>query len=244
MIALVGVIAMVLCQQKHREDGSIRKRLTVARMSMFAIVFGVIFAAQLGLGGILSRFEADPLEDLRIPLAGTTFETALRSLPFGTGLGSFVPVYGVVEKESDIFAGFANRAHNDLAEILLETGVFGLILLVAFLAWFVSKAYNVWLTRKIGAHDSQLLLQRAATLIIFLLLAHSLVDYPLRTTALSSIFMFFCAVLATDAPNPKEEIIPQKRKRPIDPTPPLRVTTGEKWGADLNWPERWRNRLS
>ena len=73
--------------------------------------------------------KADPLEDLRVPLAGTTFEAALRSLPFGTGLGSFVPVYGVVEKESDIFAGFANRAHNDLAEILLETGVFGLILL-------------------------------------------------------------------------------------------------------------------
>jgi O-antigen ligase len=110
-------------------------------MSMLAVLFGVLFAAQLGLDGILSRFEADPLEDLRVPLAGTTIEAALRSLPFGAGLGSFVPVYGVVEKESDIFAGFANRAHNDLAEILLETGVFGLILLAAFLAWFFPRWY-------------------------------------------------------------------------------------------------------
>ena len=102
--------------------------------------------------------------------------------------------------------GFVNRAHNDLAEILLETGVFGLIFLAAFLAWFFPEAHNVWLRRKVNGHDPQLLLQRAATLIIFLLLTHSLVDYPLRTTALSSIFMFFCAVLATDAPNPKDEL--------------------------------------
>jgi hypothetical protein len=105
---------------------------------------------------------------------------------------------------------------------------------VAFLAWFFSKAYTVWLRRKFNGHDSQLLLQRAATLITFLLLAHSLVDYPLRTTALSSIFMFFCAVLATDAANPKDQTIPQRRQRPVDPKPLSRVTPGEKWGSDLH----------
>ena len=243
MIALVGVIVMVLRPQKDRDDGSIRNRLTVGRMSILAVLFGVLFAAQLGLGGILSRFEADPLEDLRVPLAGTTIEAALRSLPFGAGLGSFVPVYGVVEKESDIFAGFANRAHNDLAEILLETGVFGLILLAAFLAWFFPRAHNVWLRRKASGHDPQLLLQRAATLIIFLLLTHSLVDYPLRTTALSSIFMFFCAVLATNAPNPEDESIPRRRQRPVAPKPSSRVTPGEKWGGDFHWPDGWQKSL-
>ena len=138
MVALIGIIFMVLRQRKDREDAPIRSRLTVGRMSIIAVVFSVVFAAQFGLDIMLTRFEGDPLEDLRVPLAGTTFEAALRSLPFGTGLGSFVPVYAVVEKESDVFAGFANRAHNDLAEILLETGLFGLVLLVAFLAWYLS----------------------------------------------------------------------------------------------------------
>ena len=91
LIALVGVIVMVLRPQNDRDDGSVRNRLTVGHMSMLAVLFGVLFAAQLGLGSILSRFEADPLEDLRVPLAGTTIGAALRSLPFGAGLGSFVP---------------------------------------------------------------------------------------------------------------------------------------------------------
>jgi O-antigen ligase len=243
MVALIGVILMVLRQRKDREEAHIRSRLTVGRMSIIAVVFSVVFAAQFGLGSILTRFEGDPLEDLRVPLAGTTFEAALRSLPFGTGLGSFVPVYAVLEKESDLFTGFANRAHNDLAEVLLESGIFGLILLAAFLAWFFPRAYTIWLKRKFNGHDPQLLLQRAGTLIIVLLLAHSLVDYPLRTTALSSIFVFFCAVLAVEAPNPKDEAIRHKRQRPVDPKPPLRVAPAEKWGSELPWPDGWQKPL-
>ena len=65
------------------------------------------------------------MEDLRFALNQTTFETAVKTLPFGTGLGSFVRVYATVEKKEDAFAGFANRAHNDAAELLLETGVLG-----------------------------------------------------------------------------------------------------------------------
>jgi hypothetical protein len=34
-------------------------------------------------------------------------------------LGSFVPVYATVEKNDTLFQAFANRAHNDLAELLL-----------------------------------------------------------------------------------------------------------------------------
>ena len=44
----------------------------------------------------------------------------------------------------------------------------------------------------------ELLIRRAATLIISLLLVHSLVDYPLRTTAHSAIFAFFCGILRNE----------------------------------------------
>ncbi len=243
IVALVGVILMVLRQRKHSGHDSVRERLTVARMSIAAVLFAILFAAQFGLGSIFSRFEADPLEDLRLPLASTTFETALRSLPFGTGLGSFVPVYANIEKGENVFAGYANRAHNDFAEILLEAGLFGLILVVAFLVWFFPKAYDVWLRRKFSGHDPQLLLQRASALIIFLLLAHSLVDYPLRTTALSSIFVFFCAVLATEAPKPNDETTTHKQRHFADRKAPLLVTPGEKWDADVRWPESWQKRV-
>ncbi len=241
MVALAGIILMVL-RRADREHDSIRRGLTVGRMFILAVLFAVIFAVQFELGNVLSRFEGDQLEDLRVPLATTTFEAALRSLPFGTGLGSFVPVYAVVEKDKDVFANYANRAHNEFAETLLETGVFGLILILAFLVWFFPKAYDAWNRRKFNGNNSQLLLQRASALIIFLLLAHSVVDYPLRTTALSSIFAFFFAVLATEAPVPKHETVPHTRRRFVDRKPLLHVTPGEKWGSELPWPESWQKR--
>jgi hypothetical protein len=120
--------------------------------------------------------------------------------------------------------------------------LFGLVLLLAFMAWFFRKTYDVWFICKFNGRDSQLLLQRAATLIIFLLLAHSLVDYPLRTTALSSIFAFFCAVLTTQAQDSEDEKIPDRRQRFVGPKPTLRVTAGETWGSDLRWPEGWQRR--
>ncbi len=243
MVALVGAILMVIHQRKNYEHDSISRRLTVGRMSVLAVLLAIFFTAQFGLGSILSRFEADQLEDLRAPLATTTFEAALRSLPFGTGLGSFVPVYAVVEKDGDVFAGYANRAHNDFAEILLETGLLGLFLLLAFLWWFIPKAYDVWLRRKFDGHDPELLLQRASALILSLLLVHSLVDYPLRTTALSSIFAFFCAVLATEAPVSKDGSLPPRLRRPVDRRPPPRATAGEKWGSEVHWPESWQKRV-
>ncbi len=239
IVALVGVMSMIR-RKKSGEEALGRSRLTVGGMFVLAVSFGLFFAAQFGLDRLMSRFEADPLEDVRVSLAGPTLEAAFRSLPFGAGFGSFVSVYASVEKDGDVFTGFANRAHNELAEIFLETGVLGLILLVVFLSWFFARLYDVWRRRRFDGHDSQLLLQRAATLIIFLLLAHSLLDYPLRTTALSSIFMFFCAVLATEASSPKVDIASDKRRRSVESKPPLPAKAGEKWGSGLHWPDGWQ----
>ena len=240
MVALAGIILMVL-RRADREHHSIRRGLTVGRMFILAVLFAVIFAVQFGLGNVLSRFEGDQLEDLRVPLATTTFEAALRSLPFGTGLGSFVPVYAVVRRIKTCLLTMQTGPTMNLRRPS-ETGVFGLILTLAFLVWFFPKAYDAWNRRKFNGNNSRLLLQRASALIIFLLLAHSVVDYPLRTTALSSIFAFFFAVLATEAPVPKHETVPHTRRRFVDRKPLLHVTPGEKWGSELPWPESWQKR--
>jgi O-antigen ligase len=206
-----------------------------------AALFAVLFAAQFGLGSMLSRFEGDPLEDLRLTLNRTTLKTASESLPFGTGLGSFVRVYATVERKEDAFAVFANRAHNDGAELLLETGLPGAGLLLAFLAWYAWRSYGAWTERRVPSSPLEPMLERAASLIIGLLLLHSIVDYPLRTAALGTVFSFFCAILAAPAmttPKTREkEAPPQSRRRPhAPPMPP------EKWGADAVWPESWQKK--
>ncbi len=244
--ALAGIALMAFKGGAAAPEGPVR-RLS-GRSAMLAVLgFATIFAAQFGLGGILTRFQAGQELDLRAALGETTFETVLKALPSGTGLGSFVPVYAAVEKRHDIFAGYANRAHNDLAELLLETGIAGALLLLAFLAWFAWRSYAVWTRPQNHAPPAQALLERAATLIIALLLAHSLVDYPLRTMALSTVFAFMCAILALPAlASPVIDERPHRQSHlgappqlPAEDAP----VRGEKWGSEIHWPQDWQKRV-
>jgi O-antigen ligase len=242
MAALAGTTLMAVRQWGRRLPSQGRPSLGAKRAFFAVALFALIFAAQFGLGSILSRFEGDSIEDLRVALNRTTFAAVLKTLPAGTGLGSFVPVYAAVEKPDDVFAGYANRAHNDLAEILLETGLIGGALLLAFLAWFSRKAYPAWFQAGTDESRFQLMLERAATLIVALLLVHSLVDYPLRTMALGGIFAFFCAILAAPAhPSHQTSGTGGRELRRQRPGPPYGVSAApaRRWGSNADWPDEW-----
>ena len=102
MVALAGIVVMVLAQSRSQHsDADLRHRKRTRRISLAVALFAALFAVQVGLGRVLTRFDDQVSDDLRIPLATTTAETALKTLPFGTGLGSFVSVYGAVEKTEE-----------------------------------------------------------------------------------------------------------------------------------------------
>jgi O-antigen ligase len=232
--ALAGMLIMTVRQGRLRKAREARSHL--GRASFAIVLFAVLFAAQFGLGTILTRFEQGPAEDLRMPLAQTTAAAALRAMPSGTGLGSFVNVYAAVEKESDVFPGFANRAHNDLLELLLETGLPGAGLLLAFLIWFSRRSYAVWAAPAESAGSYETYIERAATLAIALLFLHSLVDYPLRTAALAAVFAFFSAILAF----PAGRTALREAESSRGPRRVLRARP-EKWGSKVDWPDSWQH---
>jgi hypothetical protein len=194
MAAIAGIAAMIAARTPG-SDGGEAGRLTTWRVSAVLIGFAVLFALQFGLQRILTRFGADQLHDMRAAFTRTTLETAYQSLPFGTGLGSFVPVYASVEKVADVGVRFANRAHNDPAELLLETGIVGGVLMLVFVGWFLARTFPVWFRVSAGAEPLHVMLQRAATICVLLLLAHSLLDYPLRTSAMAVVFALCCGIL-------------------------------------------------
>ena len=199
--------------------GASRQSMHGSRKVLFgAILLGVMIGAQFSLYRVLQRFDTDPLEDARLPFARNTFEAAKEYLPFGSGLGTFMPVYNAVLRPTDaLLDKFANRAHNDFLEGLLETGIVGVLLAIAFLLWFVLRAAYVWKRSESDTLDS--LICRAATISIVLLLAHSMVDYPLRTTGLLCIFALCCALLVEPFPNAWAEANRQsrqhKQRRPV-----------------------------
>jgi O-antigen ligase len=242
-VAIAGIAAVFFMEERGAGDGRSSRSRSVRRLTFVVLGLAVLFAAQFGLHRVMTRFEEDTLSDLRVALTPTTLQTALESLPFGTGLGSFVRVYGIKEKSEDLFTGYANRAHNDWAELLLETGVFGVAIGVLFFWWLARRATAIWRRRRTARPDHHLTLQRAASIVIGLLLAHSLVDYPLRTSALLSVFALACALLidppaSTDAPEPKPKRSSRRRRSRSAPPPEAAAETSGD--PDLEWPDAWR----
>lgn len=161
-------------------------RHTGAKHWLFALMaVGLFLAVQLGLYFISLQFEANPLEDSRWQIFAGTRAAAEAYAPLGAGPGSFWYVF----QHTDPFLGgkaIVNHAHNDYLELWLELrwigAVAGALLLGAFLWQGVRVGFLA------GHHGTDAhLLARAAWVGLLLLLLHSLVDYPLRTTALSAL---------------------------------------------------------
>lgn len=111
-------------------------------------------------------------------------------LPTGSGLGSFAEIYPHYEDPSGVSRQFRNHAHNDYLEILLETGLPGGLVLAVFLIWWCWRAHRIWTAKDATP------LACAAVIASATILVHSIVDYPLRTAAVSTVFAF-CLVLMT-----------------------------------------------
>lgn len=200
IVALFGALAMAYLVPRGAGDlgsGSDHRASTrtAARVLLAAAVISLLLVTQLALYRVLSRFASAPAVDARVPFARNTFEAALAYMPYGSGMGTFVPVYQAFEKATDNVAdAYANHAHNDFLELWLEGGLAGLIAIALFLCWLAAAFFRVWRRGMPGAEYRDNLLAAAALLSLILLLAHSAVDYPLRTTALMAVFAFAAAL--------------------------------------------------
>jgi len=204
IVALLGALALGASSARAggKASGGHHGAL---RVLVIAVVIGLIFSAQYALYGVMERFATDPLEDARFAFVRNTIEAAIAYMPFGSGLGTFVPVYAMFEKPRDLMVEtYVNHAHNDVLELWLTTGVLGLPLLGMFLVWIALRSFQVWRSAPpYGADGLDWILVRAATLVIALLVAHSFVDYPLRTGAMMAVMAFACALLIEPPPEAK-----------------------------------------
>ena len=107
----------------------------------------------------------------------------------GTGLGTFPAVYPRYEDQAAVGRTVVNHAHNDYLEVALETGLPGVLLVIGFLIWWTRRTSSVWRSSTADRFA------QAATIASGAMLVHSLVDYPLRTAALSTIFAACLALM-------------------------------------------------
>ena len=155
-----------------------------AGLSLVAVAIALAFSP---LGERDLGTTASP--ESRLGIMSTSAEAAGDFLPFGSGLGSFRSVYQLYEDHDRVGRVHINHAHNDYLELVLELGIPGGLLILAFLSWWAVASWRAWRYSDGGPFA------RAASIASAALLAHSLVEFPLRTAALSACFAMCLALL-------------------------------------------------
>jgi O-antigen ligase len=188
--AVVIISATMLLPQGMRLRGPLT---AVALVSIAAIL--VVYLTPLN-----DKFAASNATSFesRQTMWSTTIPAIKDNILLGSGVGSFEQVYPRYEDPAAVTSTYVNHAHNDYLEIALETGLAGIFLIVAFLLWWGRRAVPIWRSAAIDRYALAGSIASAAILV------HSLVDYPLRTAALSTIMAASLALMAVPRPRDKE----------------------------------------
>lgn len=166
---------------------------------------GLAVVGLFALDPVLDRFERDAEFGGRFDNWPIVAQAAQDFLPFGSGMGSFDPVYRSYEPVETLRAAYFNQAHNDYLEIWLEGGWPSVALVIATFVWWGRRSWSAW---RAGSHPDRDL-QRAASVALLLIAAHSAGDYPLRTETMAVVFALCCAILEGAA----KELGPARARR-------------------------------
>ena len=163
-----------------------RKRTWVAPAAIGAagllvvIALAVIFSRANAIERIAS---ADGVEEYRFEVWRVAWDALPGFQPVGSGIGSFVEVFKMVEPPQMLGLNYWNHAHNDWLEWTLEGGVPALVLLVIAVLGWARQALGI--RQQLQARRFETLLGAVGAVIILILGLWSLVDYPLRVPSLA-----------------------------------------------------------
>lgn len=140
---------------------------------------------------LVSNRVGDVSKDLRWQIATWSWPLAKQYGVLGSGLGSFTTLFAAHEELTWVKPTIVNAAHNDYLQLLIETGLTGVVLLVLLAVAVGRAAWLCWVTPRTGARSVEMVMGLS---IIMLFALHSGFDYPLRRPAA---WIFFAIAVAT-----------------------------------------------
>ena len=150
-----------------------------------AVVLVVAGSVVVGVNTLVVRFDAERLGvdgNFRWMLVASSWHAALAFWPTGSGAGSYSAVYPAFKVPG--VRGFAEHAHNDYVELLIEFGLL-FVLIAALLAGLAVR--QAWLLWRYINHDGRGVdaapLQLFCGLGLLAIFLHSWVDFNLRIPA-------------------------------------------------------------
>jgi len=185
VLEIVVFAALTLVQRRNY-------RVALGMVVLCALVLS--FLIFLGKGEVLGRL-GNLTPDMRSSITKDSLKMFSRHPILGWGLGTFPTVYPAYR--SFYTNLFVNEAHNDYAQLLVETGLAGFALMV----WFLARLYRcVSLTSRRWEFKWDGAVSLAALLGCTGLLLHSFVDFNLQIPANAAFFYALCTLAATPLP--------------------------------------------
>lgn len=182
-IPVVLASLLILFGVPARWTGGALAAIGLAGFAAVALVWTSPISAQLDDIGTSASVAS------RRHIAANSMDLAGEFAPVGAGLGTYPKLYQLKEDPATVDRWYVNHAHNDYLELAVETGIPGLLLMLSFLLWW---GVQLWRMFRSPASDQFALAGAVATGAI---LIHSLVDYPLRTAAISAVFAMGLALI-------------------------------------------------
>jgi hypothetical protein len=184
---VIGVLMLVAAPLGMA--ASALRRSGHGRAGLVALVASAALAA-IGLSAAMGWMKVDRVEELRWIIRQATFALGFLHLPWGSGVGSFVPVFQQNFPDSLLMPQYINAAHNDYAQVWLEGGFAACAVVLACTAALITA-----LTAYLRQHKGDRRLLWTSLLGIFALLAHAGADYALRTPALMTSAALLAGIL-------------------------------------------------
>ena len=186
-VALLTVV--LLLAGTRLKAGQIR--YTALGIALATVVFLVILIAPTDLAvRSLTRFESVDA-DLRWSIWHWSWPLVDTYFPIGSGIGTFTTIFPPAERLSWVKPTYVNHVHNDYLEQLIEVGVAAPVFWLFIILALGRPLRLAWKDRKRQSGRIAL----ASAMILFLIAAHSVVDYPLRRPAIAAVAMVALAAL-------------------------------------------------
>lgn len=193
-LSILGVLAAILIVRPRIPAlrGIPGGRYAIVALPLIVAVAVIFLFISFGRAASVDRLLDGYQGELRFAYWPIILREAWHFFPIGSGLGTFDTVFRLYEPDWALKSSFFNHAHSDPLEWVLTTGIIGILLLAAFVIWFVRAALEVFSRDRDG--NRRAIALSAIVGIVILTLA-SLPDYPLRTPALSAVFATLLAII-------------------------------------------------
>lgn len=184
----VSLGAIMFRKKIQRDLRGLPRWVQPAILSAILIVFAGFIYLSIAANRAVSLqriFYINSESDMRANGLPIVLDIIQNYFPFGTGFGSFDPIFRIYEPLRLLKITYFNHAHNDFLEILIEAGLPGALLMLAALGWWAVASTKAW---RLAASSAGIPAKLGSSIILLIIIA-SIFDYPARTPMIAAIIV-------------------------------------------------------